>query len=236
MILSKRLLTVKSLVPHGARLLDIGSDHALLPSSLFLDDTIRSAVVTDLKTGPLSRSRTQLEAACFGAPYSLLISDGFEAVDRDNYDFAAICGMGGELIARIINGGGDKARIPMALQPMTAADKLRAYLWDNGFSIEKEVFTTEDARVYVVMLVKPYPSGGNSRASERLSSCECSHSPYSYSDLYLGQCRPDTEEFALYALKTARAAEKRLIGQRVRGEDTSKIEALIEEALRFSVL
>jgi len=241
---SNRIETIKSLVPRGARLLDIGGDHALLPVSLFLDKAICCAVVTDIRPGPLARSRVQLEKFCPAARYSLVLSDGFKAVDPNSFDFAAICGMGGELIGRIIEEGGEKARRPMVLQPMTGSEKLRKYLWDNGFEIENEVFVRENPadenflnkaffsktlsnknpasqteRVYVIMLVKP---------------CEAfdknAKIPYTHAEMYLGKIRSPGKDFAAYAKKAAKAAEKRLIGLKIRGEDTSETERLIKEA------
>ena len=59
--LPPRLAAIAALVPDGARLADVGTDHALLPIRLLLDGKIQSAVATDIRPGPLSRAK---ENAC----------------------------------------------------------------------------------------------------------------------------------------------------------------------------
>ncbi len=213
MTVGKRIQTVKSLVPLGTRLLDIGSDHALLPISLYQSGVITAAVITDINKGPLERSRAQVAALCPKLPCTYLLSDGFAAVEG-GYDVAAICGMGGELIARIIADGGDKARCPLVLQPMTMGEKLRAYLWTHGFEITEERYVTEDNKPYAVLFA--VYSGENT--------------PFSYVDTFLGKLRPDTAEFKQYAAKIALAAKNRLVGIRHRGDDPADTLALIAAA------
>lgn len=210
MVVGKRIQTVKSLVPIGTRLLDIGSDHALLPISLYLEGKIKSAVITDINKGPLQRSRAQVVELCPDLPCEYLLSDGFAKVEG-GYDVAAVCGMGGELIARIIDEAGEKAHCPLILQPMTMAEKLRSYLWTHGFIIETERFITEDNKPYAVLFVKY--TGDNT--------------PFSFVDSFLGKVRPDNEDYKNYAAKVAAAAKNRLVGIHHRGEDNTDTLALI---------
>ena len=50
--LSARLACVASLVPAGARVADIGSDHAYLPAALVLDGKIDFAIAGEVVKGP----------------------------------------------------------------------------------------------------------------------------------------------------------------------------------------
>lgn len=219
MTVTKRIKAIESLVPYGTRLLDVGSDHALLPISLCLSGVISQAVISDINQGPLDSGKRNVAQLCPKLKADFVLSDGFAKVEKGSYDLAAICGMGGELIARIINDGGDKARVPLILQPMTHAEDLRKYLWENGFEIKEERFVCEGRRVYCVIFCNY--TGNNSR--------------YSYSDLYFGKHRPKTAEFAAYAKKLAAAAEKRLAGCSVSGglAGAAEAESIIATAKEY---
>lgn len=220
---SERLNAIKSLVPCGTRLLDIGSDHGLLPYDLLVSRHISYAFVTDVNEGPLQHSRLQLSrfykegGAANGSKVDFALSDGFCKVPKGVYDLAAICGMGGELIAHIIAEGGDKAKCPLILQPMTMYDRLRAFLWDNGFTIEKELYPQEGKRTYLVMLVR--------YTGEQES--------YTVAETYLGKLCPQEEGFYSFARAVAAAAENRLRGAlHSDNNDAAKREMAIIEAVQ----
>lgn len=202
MINSERLNAIKSLVPIGTRLLDIGSDHGLLPYELLERGIISHAVVTDINEGPLQNSRRKLSR--FDAKKAdFILSDGFAAVPQGGYDVAAICGMGGELIARIIAEGGVKAHCPLILQPMTMYDRLRTFLWDNGYTIERELYPSEGRRTYLVIFAR-YTS-----ATEE----------YTVADTYLGKLMPETDGYLRFVAAVSAAAENRLKGARHSGDE-----------------
>ena len=198
-----RLKAVESLVPKGARLLDIGADHGLLPLRLLARGDIYSAYLTDVNKGPLAacRHRALVDFPHLMDYIGFAISDGFKEVDPRFYDFVTICGMGGELIARIIEEGGEKAHRSMALQPMSHAEKLRAFLWTHGFTIKEELYPREGHRSYVVMLVK-YTGRGTR---------------FTATDTYLGKKRPKTEEYWFYVKGLAKTVKKRLEGETLAG-------------------
>ena len=55
--LPPRLRLIAGWVPEGAYLADVGTDHAYLPNWLRLRGTIRRAVASDLRPGPLERAK-----------------------------------------------------------------------------------------------------------------------------------------------------------------------------------
>lgn len=218
MIKSERLNAIKSLVPFGTRLLDIGSDHGLIPCELLERGVISHAVVTDINEGPLQNSRRNLSR--FGADKAdFILSDGFTAVPQGCYDIAAVCGMGGELIARIIAEGGEKAHCPLILQPMTMYDRLRAFLWDNGYTIERELYPSEGRRTYLVIFAR-YTS-----VAEK----------YTVAETYMGKLLPETDGYLRFVAAVSAAAENRLKGARHSGDDAAveRESALIAEAKRL---
>ena len=61
--LSLRLLKIASLVPKGARPVDVGSDHAYLPVYLVQNGIVKEAYATDVNEGPILRARANIEKA-----------------------------------------------------------------------------------------------------------------------------------------------------------------------------
>lgn len=151
-----RLLSVAELVRQGAVLADIGTDHAHLPIFLLEKGRIERAVCSDINKGPLSSAENNAKAVGVSERIKFVLTDGAAALFGLGVTDYAICGMGGELIADII----DRAEqlrdgsLRLILQPMTKQAHLRRYLYKNGFEIECESYSSEGERHYVAMLVK----------------------------------------------------------------------------------
>lgn len=157
--LTPRLRAVASFVPQGARLADIGTDHAYLPVSLLLEGRIPSAVAADINRGPLERAKlTAQEYGCTDR-MSFRLCDGLREVKSDETDVIAIAGMGGETIADILSAARwvGEQEIPVILQPMSTQPELRRWLWQNGFDIVEEKLVKEGDTLYVVIFAKPGP-------------------------------------------------------------------------------
>ena len=189
---------------------DIGSDHAFLAIEVLKKGLAVSAIASDINEQPLLKGKEN--AARSGVKIDFYLSDGFDAIDSLPITSAAICGMGGELIAKIIGRSRVAHEATLIVQPMSAQEDLRKYLWDNGFVIEKEIFTLEANKSYTVMKLR--------FSGERTE--------YSYIDLFLGKEREQTKEFSLYCEKILTAAKKRRLGVVARNEDTAEIDGLID--------
>ena len=122
--LSPRLQSVADLVPEGARLADVGTDHAYLPVWLILQGMIDGAVVSDLRQGPLDRARQNAAHYEVSDKLSFRLCDGLRGVQHHEADTVTIAGMGGETIANILSEspwvGLGSCRL--ILQPMTAQE------------------------------------------------------------------------------------------------------------------
>ena len=95
LILSPRLAMAAALVPEGARLTDVGTDHAYLPAALLLAGRIPSAIAADLRPGPLARARKTAAAYGLEGKLSFRLCDGLSGIRPEETDAAAIAGMGG---------------------------------------------------------------------------------------------------------------------------------------------
>ncbi len=155
MNLSPRLLAAADLARSGARIADIGTDHAYLPAHLVMSRRVVSAIAADIGIGPLENAKATVQKLSLQDSIDLRLSDGLSAITPDEVDDICICGMGGELIAQIIDAADwtkDSSK-HLILQPMSAVDDLRVYLSDNGFQIKSESLVRDAGRIYCVMLV-----------------------------------------------------------------------------------
>lgn len=150
--LNRRLEAVANLVPRGSVAADIGTDHAYLPVRLVQEGICPMAYACDIGEGPLGKARETIDRyGCRGKVLPVL-GDGLEALGADRVDTIVIAGMGGDTIAGIL------ARAPwcrgktLVLQPMTAADRLRRFLWEEGFCLMREKAVEDGGKLYGVML------------------------------------------------------------------------------------
>lgn len=151
--LKPRLRMTADMVRCGSRLADIGTDHAYLPAVLILDGTVPSAIAADLRKGPLENADTTVRDNSIEDKVQLRISDGLSFIDSNEVDDIVIAGMGGILIAEIL----EKApwvkneKYKLILQPQSHSEDLRKFLYDNGFEITEEKSCFEDEKVYICM-------------------------------------------------------------------------------------
>ena len=154
-MLSPRLDMVASLVPAGAKIADVGTDHAYLPIHLMEKGIASAAVATDIHKGPIDAANANILASGVTGIKTILC-DGLNLVSPDEVDTVIIAGMGGDTIAHILSDAewlknSDKLLI---LQPMSSADSARIYLAQNGYVVEKEVCVEDTGRVYPVMTAR----------------------------------------------------------------------------------
>ena len=155
--LPPRLRALAELVPPGASLADIGTDHGYLPLALLAEGRITRAVGCDIGAGPLAAAAAHAKAAGLENRLQLRQCDGLEAVLPGEVDTVAIAGMGGETIAGILR------RAPwllaagclLLLQPMSKQALLRRWLQANGWRITAERPVREGETFYTVLAAAP---------------------------------------------------------------------------------
>lgn len=167
MVLTPRLACIASLIPQGARLADIGTDHGKLPVSLLMAGKIVAAIGSDIGEGPLAHAARN--AADYNVCLSLRLAAGLDAVQPEECNTISIAGMGGQTIAEILAAAPwcEQGRHLLLLQPMTMIYELRQWLWAHGYAIERETICREDRRQYVVLSVR----GGGEKKELPLWRC-----------------------------------------------------------------
>lgn len=154
--LSPRLEMTASLVPSGARLADVGTDHAYLPAALLLEGRIPSAIASDLRRGPLERARQTAAAFGLEGKISFRLCDGLSGIRPEEADAIVIAGMGGETIAAILAAAPwtRERAVSLILQPMSSMSDLRAWLGQNGYDILEERLAREGDSLYTALSVR----------------------------------------------------------------------------------
>lgn len=141
-------MSAAAYVRRGSAVADIGTDHAWLPIYLIDRGIAPRAVAADINEGPLNRARINIPKG-MKDKIELRLTDGLRGIEGAAPDDILICGMGGELIARIIKDAPftKNEKIRLVLQPMTKAPFLREFLLFEGFSIIGETLSFDD-RIY----------------------------------------------------------------------------------------
>ena len=156
--LSARLACVASLVPAGARVADIGSDHAYLPAALVLDGKIDFAIAGEGVKGPYEKAVREIKDHQLEGQVIPRLADGLAAIEpADKVDTITIAGMGGSLIASILEK--DKNKLTgikrLVLQPNVGESQLREWLMNNHYQIMNEKIIEEDNHIYEIIVAEP---------------------------------------------------------------------------------
>lgn len=156
-MISKRLELVASFVPQGAVLLDVGSDHAYLPIDLVEKGKIERAIAGEVVEGPYQSAVKNVEAHGLKEKIQVRLANGLAAFEEaDQVSVITIAGMGGRLIATILQEGlGKLANVErLILQPNNREDDLRIWLQDHGFQIVAESILEEAGKFYEILVVE----------------------------------------------------------------------------------
>ncbi|AEH53781.1 MULTISPECIES: tRNA (adenine(22)-N(1))-methyltransferase [Heyndrickxia] len=151
--LSKRLESVAAFIPAGTVLADIGSDHAYLPVFCVKCGSVAEAVAGEVAEGPYHSAQKQVEKAGLAGKISVRKGDGLEILAPGEAGCITIAGMGGALIASILDRGKAKlnGKETLILQPNTGSHIVRGWLAENGWAITGEDILEEDGKIYEII-------------------------------------------------------------------------------------
>lgn len=155
--LSRRLEAVASYVPQGARLADVGSDHAYLPLFLVEQGRIDFAIAGEVVQGPYQSALQNVEQTGQTDKIAVRLANGLAAVElADQVTTVTIAGMGGRLIAEILEAGKDKLGSVerLILQPNNREDDVRHWLVANGFQLVAEEILEENDKIYEILVAE----------------------------------------------------------------------------------
>lgn len=223
-VLDARLKAAASFVRENSVVADIGTDHAYLPVYLVSVGRAVYSYACDINRGPLEKARETVTKYEAGDKVRLVLTDGLaseELSEDGNISDIVICGMGGELIERILKASElpYDNKIRLILQPMTFAHTLREFLLTDGFDIADERLCKSAGRVYTVI------------CAEYDGVCR----KYSDAELYLGRKNLENREplFEEYAAKQCAKLKTVIDGKKRGGLDCGNEEKLLEEIEKY---
>jgi len=154
-ISNKRLLIAAELLGQVKSVADIGTDHAFLPIHLIKENLAEKVIACDIAEGPLSVAKANIIKYGLAEKIELRLANGLLGLKPNEVEAITILGMGGETIADILTDSPwvKNPEITLILQPMSCDDRLREYLYKEGFEIITEVGVESQNRFYTVMKV-----------------------------------------------------------------------------------
>lgn len=135
---------------------DVGTDHGLVPIRMVEEGLAEKAIASDINKGPLQRAEANVNEAGLQDRIQLRLGSGMTLYKPGECDTFIVAGMGGTLIADILQASREvaKASDRLILQPNTCVPLLRQYLWDSGYRIQDENTLAERDHTYIFLTVK----------------------------------------------------------------------------------
>ena len=154
--ISKRLLCCAAQVPQGARVADIGADHGYLSIELLRSGRAEFVHASELREQPLKKAMENAKKFSVADKMCFSQADGLAAIDPQQVDTIVCAGMGGDLIAQILEACPwvRQERYTLILQPQSSGNDLRRRLGELGFGIEAEVLVEDGGFLYQVLRVR----------------------------------------------------------------------------------
>ena len=155
--LSKRLLAVASHIEEGAIVADIGSDHAYLPTYLVQKEIIQKAVAGEVVKGPYETAKKSVYRHGVSDRITVRLADGLFAIEEnDGIDTVTIAGMGGSLIASILEKGNERLQHVnrLIVQPNLHAKAIREWAVSNNWKLVNEQILKEDGKIYEILVLE----------------------------------------------------------------------------------
>ena len=154
--LDSRLAAAAEFVGYGTVAADIGTDHGYLVCWLVDNGVCPKAYATDINEKPLESAKELIAQMGLGDKIETRLTDGLSGLPGEEIDEVLICGMGGETIIGILSAHDwvKSERVHLVLQPMSRADTLRRWLYENGWRIDEEKAVETEGHLYTVMSVE----------------------------------------------------------------------------------
>lgn len=149
--LEERLAQLAAMVDQGARIADIGTDHAYLPIELVNTGKVNFAIASDVAKGPLQNAQNDIKQAGLQEKISARLGSGLVTIKKeDQIDTVIIAGMGGKLMVDLLQEAKQKGKLypTLILEPNIGEPNVRKWLEENNYQIVQEKIIEVSGHIY----------------------------------------------------------------------------------------
>ena len=158
-VLRPRLRCALDLLEEVGVLADIGRDHGRFGVQALKEGLCKKVIASDISAPSLNKARILAEKCGLEDRFEFRCCGGFDGYAECEADAAVLLGMGGELIADILESGKGIAQklSRIVMQPMRGEAELREYLYKNGYHILDEAVCLDAGRYYQLIAARYDP-------------------------------------------------------------------------------
>jgi len=153
-------MAIAGFIKTGASVVDVGTDHGLLPVYLAQNDIARHIIASDISAGSLEAARRSANKYGVADKITFVVAAGLDGVHKTDVDTVVVAGLGGETIAGILAKAGwtREQAVNIVLQPQTKVGELCAWLREGGYTIHDAALSLDGGKYYVIICI----AGGKS--------------------------------------------------------------------------
>ena len=149
---SNRIKLIASFIDENDKVLDVGTDHALLPIYLIKNNITLCVDGSDISENVLNSAKQNIQKFEFEDRINLILSDGLKSVKVDKYNTLVIAGMGYITIEGILKSSDLSSIKKLIVQSNNHVEDLRRFLNSIGFSIKKEEHIKDKGISYTMVI------------------------------------------------------------------------------------
>lgn len=155
MKITKRLEKIANLVEEGKSVIDIGTDHGLVPLYLAKNEISKDILATDISKKSLQKLEDKIDEN-LKKIIKTQVCDGLDNVEVKENQIAIIAGMGAVSIIEILNKNIEKVRRLdyVICEGNIGNEKLRKFLNENNFYIDKDFLIKDGRKHYDIIRFK----------------------------------------------------------------------------------
>ena len=152
MTIDSRIRAVMNFVSTGSRVADVGADHGYLTIELAKSGRAAKVIATEKNIGPFQAAHKNISAVGL-QNVEVRLGDGLQVLSASEVDTICIAGMGGALIEKILDDSPEvvSSARQLILQPMNGAEKIRAWLRENCWTIDDEDLAESSGIIYEII-------------------------------------------------------------------------------------